>query len=265
MKRVTSALIWHELKERTHDRWVLVISILFALLATGVGLYGQAAGENAANLTGPSLVTLASIFVPLVALVLGHDAIVGERERNTLGLLLSLPFSKSELVFAKYVGRLLALLGAIALGLGSALFFVSSSGGFQMTLRLLGHTTLLGAAFLSCGIFISTILKRQTTAASLVVTVWFLFVFFYDLGLLGILVATDGAIDSIWISRLVLINPAGLFRVQMMAPYVGEEVFSDLGMAVGSQGALIAGFLWAFWIVVPIFMSGVILIRQKVV
>ena len=265
MKRVTIALIWHELRERTHDRWVLVISMLFALLATGVGLYGQAAGENAANLTGPSLVTLASIFVPLVALVLGHDAIVGERERNTLGLLLSLPFSKSELVFAKYFGRLLALIGAIAIGLGSALMFVSSSGSFQMTWSLMVHTTLLGAAFLSIGVLISAIVKRQTTAASLVVSIWFLFVFFYDLGLLGILVATDGAIQSVWISRLVLINPAGLFRVQMMAPFVGEEVLSDLGMAVGTQGAVLAGVLWTFWIVAPVFISGVILVKQKVV
>jgi Cu-processing system permease protein len=94
MGRVGRALIWHELLERTRDRWVVVISLLFALLATGVGLYGRSAETDVAKLTGPSLVTLASLLVPLVALVLSHDAIVGERERNTLGLLLSLPVGR---------------------------------------------------------------------------------------------------------------------------------------------------------------------------
>ena len=96
MGRVGRALIWHELLERTRDRWVLVISVLFALLASGVGLYGRSAEADVAKLTGPSLVTLASLLVPLVALVLSHDAIVGERERNTLGLLLSLPVGRFE-------------------------------------------------------------------------------------------------------------------------------------------------------------------------
>jgi Cu-processing system permease protein len=117
MGRVFRALVLHELLERTRDRWVLVISVLFALLATGVGLYGRSAEADAAALTGPSLVTLTGLLVPLVALVLGHDAIVGERERNTLGLLLSLPVSRPGVVLAKYLGRLIALCGAIALGL----------------------------------------------------------------------------------------------------------------------------------------------------
>jgi Cu-processing system permease protein len=94
MGRVARALVWHEFSERARDRWVLVISILFALLASGVGLYGRGAEAEVAKLAGPSLVTLASLLVPLVALVLSHDAIVGEQERNTLGLLLSLPVSR---------------------------------------------------------------------------------------------------------------------------------------------------------------------------
>ena len=82
MTRVARALAFHELLERTRDRWVLVVSVLFAALASAVSAYGESAGNGAtsASLTGPSLVTLASLFVPLVALVLSHDAIVGPRE-----------------------------------------------------------------------------------------------------------------------------------------------------------------------------------------
>lgn len=265
MRRVTVALILSEIMERTHDRWVLVISSLFTLLATGVSYYGRAAGEEAANLTGPSLVTLTSLFVPLVALVLGHDAIVGERERNTLGLLLSLPFSKAELIFAKYSGRLVALLGAIVIGLGVAFLLQPTPQNASFLWRLIIQTIFLGASFLSIGVLISTLVKRQTAAASLVVCIWFLFVFFYDLGLLGLLIATDGAIPTEWISRLVLINPSGLFRVQMMAPFLGENTFSELGLSIQALAQGLALSLWALWVLLPLAISGLIFYRRKVV
>src|SRR5690606_30202447 len=159
--------------ERTRDRWVLVISGLFALLASGVSLYGRSEELTATRLIGPSLVTLASLFVPLVALILGHDAVVGERERNTLGLLLSLPVRRFEVILAKFVGRLLALGGAIGLGLGAAVLFASAENR-AVLLQLILPTLLLGAAFLSIGVLLSTLVSRQLTSASLVVATWFL-------------------------------------------------------------------------------------------
>ncbi|MFW6058460.1 MAG: ABC transporter permease, partial [Persicimonas sp.] len=181
MGRIGRALAWHEFLERTRDRWVLVISVLFALLAAATSLYGRSAGADAAALTGPSLVTLISLFVPLVGGVLGHDAIVGERERNTLGLLLSLPASRIEILVAKFVGRLLAMATAVGLGLGGAML-VAGAEQAPVLARLFLPTLLLGAAFLSLGLLISTVVRRQTTAASLVIALWFVLIFFYDLG-----------------------------------------------------------------------------------
>jgi Cu-processing system permease protein len=229
MGRVGRALVWHELLERTRDRWVVVISMLFALLASGVGLYGRSAEAEVAKLTGPSLVTLASLLVPLVALVLSHDAIVGERERNTLGLLLSLPVSRFEVVAAKFLGRSLALTAAVGLGLGAAML-VSDPDSSSALVALMGPTLLLGLAFLSLGLLISTLTRRQATAASVVVVVWFGMVFFYDLGVLGLLVITDGGIPQSAVSALVVGNPAGLYRVQMMHAFAGSDVLQELGL-----------------------------------
>ncbi len=263
MGRVARALVTHEILERTRDRWVLVISLLFALLAGGVSLYGRSAEASAAALTGPSLVTLASLLVPLVALVLGHDAIVGERERNTLGLLLSLPVTRLEVILAKFVGRLVALMAAVGLGLGLAMAFAGPEQARVLS-QLLFPTVLLGAAFLSMGVMISTVVSRQVTAASLVVSIWFLFVFFYDLGLLGLLVATDGQVSQESIVSLVFANPAGLFRVEMMERFAGPEVLESLGMTVNLPGEFARAAIWGAWIVVPAALSGVFLGRQKV-
>lgn len=263
MGRVGFALILHELVERTRDRWVLVISVLFALLATGVSLYGASADGAAATVTGPSLVTLASLLVPLVAVVLGHDAIVGERERNTLGLLLSLPVRKLEVVVAKFTGRLLALGLAVGVGLGAAVAFAGEGQG-AVLMKLMGPALLLGSAFLSVGVLVSAVTRRQVTATSLVVAIWFVFVFFYDLGLLGLLVVTDGQIGQETVAWLTWANPAGLFRTEMMTAFSGPEALESLGLTVALPDPAVIAALWAGWIVGPLALSGLALSLRKV-
>lgn len=264
MTRVGRALFVHELVERLRDKWVLVVSAVFALLASGVGLYGRAADGSAAALTGPSLVTLASLLVPLVALILGHDAIVGERERNTLGLLLSLPVSRMEIVLSKFLGRGTALTLAVALGLGAAAL-ASGEGQTTILVSLLGPTILLGLSFVSFGMLISTLTKRQVSAASLVVVTWFGLVFFYDLAILGFLVATDGAISQDTVAALVVGNPTGLYRIALMDALAGPEVLEGLGLATELPGAGARAGIWAAWILIPVTLSGASLSAQKVV
>jgi len=263
MRRVARALAVHELVERTRDRWVLVVSVLFAALASAVSAYGSSATEGA-SLTGPSLVTLASLFIPLVALVLSHDAIVGERERNTLGLLLSLPITRMEAVFAKLLGRGAALVISVGVGLGAAMLF-TSAGERATLLTLLVPTLLLGLAFLAIGVLISSVAHRQTVAASLVVVTWFALVFFYDLALLGLLVVTDGGISQDAVANMVLANPAGLYRVTMMEALVGADALADLGLVTELPGRGMRWVMWSAWIIGPVLLSGLLLVRKKVV
>lgn len=264
MGRVARALIVHELVERTRDRWVVVITALFALLAMGIAAYGGAAGDTAAVVTAPSLVTLAAFVVPLVALVLGHDAIVGERERHTLGLLLSLPVGRGEVLLAKFLGRALALCFAIGVGLGSATLFLGP-GQREVVLGLVPHTMLLGASFLSLGMLISTATHRVATAASLAVVVWFLLVFFFDLGLLALMVVTDGAVTQETVAWLVTLNPTGLFRTQLMMELVGQTALEELGLAVSLPGPGARAAVWLGWIVGPLMVGTSLLWQRKAV
>ncbi|MGE0324741.1 MAG: ABC transporter permease [Polyangiaceae bacterium] len=261
MGRVGLALLVQEFWDRARDRWVLTISALFALLCSAVTLYGKGADDAGTQLTGPSLVTLTSLLVPLVALVLGHDAVVGERERNTLGMLLSLPVSRFEVVLAKFAGRLLALLCSIALGLGAAT--AVAHGQSAVLLRLALPTSLLGASFLALGILISAVSRRQVTAASLVVVSWFCLVFFYDLGLLGLLIASDGGVSSQTVGWLVSVNPAGLFRTEMLRSFSGPGALEHLGMSSWGPGRTAEVLIWLGWSVLPIAISGLLMTREK--
>ena len=262
--RVARALVLHELLERIRDRWVLVITGLFVLLASGIGLYGRAAEDSAAAVTAPSMVTLAAFLVPLVALVLGHDAIVGERERHTLGLLMSLPVGRGEVLMAKFTGRALALGLSIGLGFGSAALMVAP-GQRAVLLSLVAPTMLLGGTFLSLGVLISTVAKRHATAASMAVSVWFLLVFFYDLGLLGLLVVTDGAVSQGVVAGLVQANPAGLYRTSLMVQLTGVTALEEMGLAVTLPGPYLKAALWAAWLGGPLAVGAALLGRRRAV
>ncbi|MCP4444405.1 MAG: ABC transporter permease subunit [Myxococcales bacterium] len=263
MGRVGLHLIVHEFIERLRDRWVIASSLVFALLASAVSAYGITAGANAVALTGPSLATLVSLLVPLVAMILSHDAIVGERERNTLGLLLSLAVRRWEVIVAKYIGRGAALAVSVCAGLGLASVVAGKEQG-AVLLQLIPATLLLGWAFLAIGMLISSISSRPVSASTMVVIVWFVLVFFFDLALLGLLVATDGYISTKTISNLVIANPAGLYRIQVLSRLSGAEALANLGMTVAPPSGALIAFIWGSWIVGPLVVSWAILSRRRV-
>ena len=240
----------------------MVVSALFALLAVAVALYGRKVEADSVQLTGASLVTLTSLLVPLVAVVLGHDAIVGERERNTLGLLLSLPVRRVEVIIAKFLGRLIALGFAVGFGIGVAMV-AGPPAGRERLLSLLGPALLLGAAFLAIGVFISTLARRQISAASAAVALWFLLVLLYDFGLLSVLVISDGAVGNATIATAIIANPVGLFRLQMLAVFGGADALLNLGVVVPAPGSLAALLIWTAWIGLPIAGSALALTRLK--
>jgi Cu-processing system permease protein len=250
--------------ERARDRWVLMASGLFVLLCSGISLYGRAAQEAQGAVTAPSVVTLATFLVPLVALVLGHDAIVGERERNTLGLLLTLPVRRGEVLLAKYLGRAAALSLAVGLGVGVAALMLEP-GHRALLLGLLPSTMLLGCAFLSIGVLLSTVARRRATAASVAVVTWFLLVFFYDLAILAALVATDGAIGQDTVAWLVTLNPAGLYRTGLLVDLVGVQALAEMGLTVALPGAGLTALLWALWIGLPLLAGAAVLHRRQAV
>ena len=84
-----------ELSDGLRNRWLLAISLLFAVLAVGIAWLGAAAsgqlGFTSIPATIASLASLATFLMPLIALLLAYDAIVGEDEGGTLMLLLTYP------------------------------------------------------------------------------------------------------------------------------------------------------------------------------
>jgi len=71
-----------ELKDGLRNRWIIAITLIFALLSIGISWFGAAAsgviGFTSIPNTIFSLASLAVFIIPLISLLLAYDAIVGK-------------------------------------------------------------------------------------------------------------------------------------------------------------------------------------------
>lgn len=125
-----------------------------------------------------------TLFVPLVAVVVGHKAVVGERESGELALTLSLPHTRRDLVLGKLCSRGGLLAAAMLAGFGLAAVLVVYPYGTLEPLTYvayLGLTLLFGLVFLNLAVAVSTITRREQVATVLALGLFALFVVLWDL------------------------------------------------------------------------------------
>lgn len=215
--RVVAAKEW---RDRLRNRWLLAVALVFAVFALAIGYFGAAqqgqVGFRGIEATIASLASLVIYLVPLIALILGYDAIVGERERGALDLLLSMPISRFEVLCGKYVGLAAALATATALGFGVGLVPLASeltvADGWRYA-QFVGTAVLMGWAFLSIAVLVSVVAGDRVRASGAALALWFFFVLVFDLLLMGALVLSRGALDSGVFAALLMLNPADVFRL----------------------------------------------------
>ncbi|WP_298008747.1 ABC transporter permease [uncultured Aquabacterium sp.] len=218
--RQIRALAGKEFSDRLRNRWVMVVALVFTVASLLITYFGAAAqgqvGPTSIELTIASLVSLVIYLVPLIALLLGFDAIVGERERGSLDLLLSLPITRQELLLGKYLGLAMALTLSTLAGftlVGGLLWRQFGLAGLYHYAGFVASAWMLGLTFLSLAVLISVLAHDRARASGLAITLWFGLVLVFDLLLLGVLVASAGRLGGESLPWLLLCNPADLFRI----------------------------------------------------
>ena len=102
-----------EIHQAIRNRWVLAATLLLAGLALSLTFLGSAptgnVGVRALDVVIVSLSSLTIFLVPLIALLISHDAVVGEMERGTMLLLLSYPVARWQVLLGKFLGHLAVL------------------------------------------------------------------------------------------------------------------------------------------------------------
>ncbi|MUW15124.1 ABC transporter permease subunit [Halorubrum sp. CBA1125] len=246
--------------DTVRSRGMLILVALFSLLVAAFAYAVRPAGQGEQFATevllsffvGPFLVTT---LVPLVGVVVGYNAVSGERESGSLKLLLSLPHSRADVVFGKVAGRGAALALAVFVGflLPAAVLIVApvafDAGAF------LGYTVfaaVLGVVFVAIAVGCSAASRTQRRALIGGVGIYVLFVLLWGAITGQLLGAAEPLIDPLPASSaqvrafLRVSNPTTGVETLTNA-FLAEQLFA--GDQVNRQ--ISAASMLVFWTIAP--------------
>lgn len=269
------ALARKEIKDGLRNRWLVALTLIFALLSSGLAWFGGAAagsvGFSTIANTILSLATLSVFLIPLIALLMAYGAFVGEDEDGTLLLLLTYPLTKAQLLIGKLLGHGAILAISILLGFGSSVVVIALLVDGIDIVNLIASfslfilsATLLGTVFVAIAYWISAWVSEKSKAAGLCLIIWFLFVIAYDMGLLAILVSTKGQLHPELFPYLLLFNPTDAFRLINLIGFnsAGNGV---LLIAKQEQFSIVTLFSsLMLWVIVPLLGSYWSLMRRSI-
>ena len=272
-------LLWilalKELRDGLRNRWIAAAILVLGGLALILSLLGSApTGSVSASALDISVISLASLsvyLIPLIALMLSFDALVGEFERGTMMLLLTYPVTRWQVIMGKFLGHVLILFIAILVGYGGAILIMTiltggSTEGWQAYALMMASSLLLGAAFIALGYLVSVLVKERATAAGAAIGLWLVFVVLYDLILFGVLLLDEGQLMSQQLfSLLMLISPTDTYRILNLSLFdsVSQAAgISGVASAAGMSGVLLLSVM-LLWVIVPLTVTLLVFQRRE--
>jgi Cu-processing system permease protein len=265
-----------ELHQAVRNRWVLAATLLLAGLALSLTFLGSAptgtVGVRTLDVIIVSLSSLTIFLIPLIALLISHDAIVGDMERGTMLLLLSYPVARWQVLLGKFLGHLAVLAFATCLGYGLAAAALIATGGridndsFAAFATMIGSSVLLGAIFVAIGYLVSAIARDRGTAAGVCIGLWLLMVLIYDTALLGLLALDQGRnISAGVLNAIILFNPTDVYRLFNLTGFANVSMFSGMAGLVQSTSlsALTLLTVLMLWTLVPLGLATLAFSRRE--
>ncbi len=271
-----------EFTDHIRNRWILILIIVFIMLTLVASFLAGQRSTNDTTLGGAeetvvTLLSIAGILLPLIAIMLGFATIAGEAESGALALVLSYPIRRSEVLLGKFLGLggILAFTALVGFGVGG-LFITISSGTAQILgfLAFIGLTVLFGLMYLSPIICLSALLKRRVTAIGGGI---FLFLWspIYDMIIFGVFLATSdlsttqimqGGSFSLpaWMWWSIGLSPSDLYETTVMKAFNVQQAF---GYSMPLPDYLSTGLLIVFmclWIAIPLLLAYVFFRRRDI-
>lgn len=264
-----------ELIVNIRNRWTLVFAALFGLLTLAISYFGLATagaiGFQGFARTSASLLNLVLYIVPLVALTMGTLSFTSEKGASEL--LFSQPVTRAEILLGKLAGLFASIATATVAGFGLAGIVIAAKAGTAGATRypvFVGLSLLLALVFLTLAALVSAWCHRKSKAFGAALFLWFFFVLFYDLIVIGgtFLMKERAANKFIFVSLFG--NPVDMTRVAGLMALDGKEIFGAAGAALarflGGDAAsvltLVGGLL--IWVIAPFALSRRLLKHQDI-
>lgn len=211
---------------------------LFVLLMGIIVLAG--ANEADADLGTEGFVGLfadlgAWLMIPLIGVMLGYMAIVGERQSGSLRVLFGLGFGRGEILTGKLTSRTLAMVvvTAVAIVVGLAMT-IAAGASFDAWLfvRFVGLTLLLAMMFTSIAVAISAAAATRYRAMGGALGVYILFAILWHPIAAGIHYVVEGSLPGYeaptWYFLLTRLNPLEAYN-QVISVWIDQYVWGLIG------------------------------------
>jgi len=189
-----------------------VYFIDYATLSQSPRLYGfTTAPDFEETMLSPYLVFCGQMIMFLSPL-LTMRLLAEERHRGTIELLLTYPLRDREVIFGKYLAAL-GMVAVLLLFVGVQVGLVGHYARVEPAVLVMGVVTvfLMGAAFSSLGLFVSSITRNQVTSGTLAFGLCLLL---YFVGIMGEFLPKANPTPTAWpaLARAVAGVAYGLFR-----------------------------------------------------
>jgi Cu-processing system permease protein len=193
----TTHIAFKEFSDRFRSGWVIACTAVWLGAIALTSLFGLIQigkiGWQGYERTVVSLLNLVQYLVPLLALLLGHDLVVSEREDRTIALSIASGVSRVQLLVGKFLGGCLALVFPVGLGFviaGVVIGLGAGRSGLGNFVVLAISGVGLGIIFLALGLVISIVCRTRVQALVIALLTWCAAVFVFDLVALGVVVST---------------------------------------------------------------------------
>jgi Cu-processing system permease protein len=255
-----------ELTINIRNRWTLIFALAFAALVVAISYFGLVTagtvGFQGFLRTSASLLNLVLYIVPLVALVMGTMSFTSEK--NSGDLLYAQPVTRSEILIGKLAGLFASLLTSTLIGFGLGGLIIAVKAGPEGVLRypvFVLLSMLLGLIFLALSALVAAWSQRKAKAFGITLFLWFFFVLFYDLMVIGGTFLLQERVANRFIFASLAGNPVDMVRVASLIVLNGKPIFGQAGAALvrflgGDMASLLALALGLLcWVVIPIYLS----------
>jgi Cu-processing system permease protein len=223
-----------EIMDNIRNKWIILVSIMFAVLTLVVSYFGSITSHGWQNLgnTIGGMTSFATYLISIIGFMLGYATIIGEIERGSMSALLSLAATRFEIVVGKFLGLGSVLCFTVLVGFGTAGIVIGvnvSNVDYLQYLAFIGMTMVFGLVFLSVALCFSTVFSKRSTALGGTIFLWFLFTIILRIVFIGLLATT---IDFTKITtETTLTVPEWYYILQLFNPI---DVYSSLiGVTIG--------------------------------